>query len=76
MLHPFMALNEVAMAKGSSGRIVIEMDPALKRQLYSVLDKDGSTLKNWFIERAENYVSESVQPRLAFADDLEKELTK
>ena len=76
MLHAFTALNEVAMAKGSSGRIVIEMDPALKRQLYSVLDKDGSTLKNWFIERAENYVSESIQPRLAFADDLEKELTK
>ena len=76
MLHPFMALNEVAMAKGSSGRIVIEMDPVLKRQLYSLLDKDGSTLKNWFIERAENYVSESIQPRLAFADDLEKELTK
>ena len=36
------------MAKGESGRIVIEVDPHLKRQLYSALASDGSTLKAWF----------------------------
>jgi len=55
---------KIVMAKGQSGRVVIELDPDLKRDLYSILDKDGLTLKNWFIGQAELYVSESVQPTL------------
>ena len=45
------------MSKGDSGRIVIEIEPDLKRRLYSKLAMDGSTLKDWFIQCAENYAS-------------------
>jgi len=44
------------MSKGDSGRIVIEIEPMLKRQLYSTLAMDSSTLKDWFIQCAESYV--------------------
>lgn len=38
------------MARGESGRIVIEVSLELKRQLYSVLVIEGQALKDWFIE--------------------------
>jgi hypothetical protein len=47
------------MARGPSGRIVIEMDPALKRDLHSVLAAQGSSLKDWFIERAKEHIAKS-----------------
>ncbi|AKA82872.1 hypothetical protein PUP72_25410 [Pseudomonas synxantha] len=53
------------MAKGNSGRVVIEIDPDFKRSLYSVLAADGVTLKHWFIEAAEKHVTE----RNAFVSD-------
>lgn len=46
------------MAKGNSGRVVIEIDPDFKRSLYSVLAADGLTLKHWFIQAAEKHVTE------------------
>lgn len=46
------------MAKGSSGRIVIEVDPEFKRDLYSILAADGETLKDWFIRAAEKHIKE------------------
>ena len=52
------------MAKGESGRIVIEIDPQLKRQLYSALASDGSTLKAWFVNAASTYLEEREQPWL------------
>ena len=52
------------MARGESGRIVIEVDPVLKRRLYASLAAEGSTLKDWFIENVERYVDESAQPSL------------
>lgn len=60
MLH----LSGRYMAKGQSGRVVIELDPLLKRQLYSALASDGSTLKAWFIMAAEKYLSDRQQPSL------------
>lgn len=45
------------MAKGQSGRIVVEVDPALKRALYGALAVDESTLKEWFIEQAKKYLN-------------------
>ena len=45
------------MSIGSSGRIVIEIDPDLKRQLYSVLVQDGMSLKSWFLNEANLYLS-------------------
>lgn len=45
------------MAKGHSGRVVIEVDPALKRALYGALATNDSTLKEWFIGQANKYLS-------------------
>jgi hypothetical protein len=52
------------MPKGESGRIVIEVDPNLKRKLYSALAGDNSTLKGWFLGAAESYIAEHEQPSL------------
>lgn len=70
MLHRLISGN-VTMPVGESGRIVIEVDTRLKRDLYSVLDRDGLTLKEWFIGRASHYVEDAVQPSLAFAAEKE-----
>lgn len=53
------------MAKGASGRVVIEVDPALKGELYATLGRDGLTLKDWFVQRANKYVADRVQLSLA-----------
>ena len=52
------------MARGESGRIVIEVDPALKRELYAALAISGSTLKDWFVRSAEDYCTSGVQGSL------------
>lgn len=46
------------MAKGSSGRIVIEVEVELKNRLYSALSAQGMTLKDWFIKSAEEHMLE------------------
>lgn len=46
------------MAKGDSGRIVLEVDPNLKKTLYSLLVLEQKTLKDWFIEQAEQYIAD------------------
>jgi hypothetical protein len=45
------------MSRGSSGRIVVEVELALKKRLYAALSLDGATLKDWFRERAEAYLA-------------------
>jgi len=52
------------MSKGDSGRIVIEIDPNLKRKLYSALARDNSTMKDWFLGAATSYIAEHEQPSL------------
>lgn len=47
------------MAKGDSGRVVVELEPLQKRRLYSALAIENKTLKDWMIERVEQYLSES-----------------
>lgn len=44
------------MSIGNSGRVVIEMDPNLKRELYASLTRDGITLKDWFLQEAALYL--------------------
>ena len=56
------------MPVSDSGRVLIEIDPDLKRDLYSALDREGLTLKQWFTRRVSQYVADSVQPGLALAD--------
>ncbi|TEW56576.1 hypothetical protein E2R68_00640 [Psychromonas sp. RZ22] len=46
------------MAKGESGRIVLEVDPELKKTLYSILAMEQQTLKDWFIDKAQNHIDE------------------
>jgi hypothetical protein len=53
-----------AMAIGDSGRIVLEVEPLLKRRLYSALQLERKSLKDWFIARAEEYVQAQQQPGL------------
>jgi len=52
------------MAVGSSGRIVIEIDPELKQELYSALSENGVNLKQWFLENAHQFLDERLQPTL------------
>jgi len=52
------------MAIGGSGRIVLEVEPILKRRLYSALQLEHTSLKDWFIARAEEYVQAQQQPGL------------
>lgn len=52
------------MARGKSGRIVIEVEPHLKNELYESLAKSRKTLKDWFVTAAEDYCEEIRQPVL------------
>lgn len=42
------------MAIGKSHRIVIEVDPAFKEQIYEALRMKGLTLKDWFTQEVKN----------------------
>ncbi len=44
------------MSIGNSGRIVIEVEPEIKRQLYSALAREGKTLKDWFLLHVDQYL--------------------
>jgi hypothetical protein len=61
------------MSIGSSGRIVIEVEPILKRELHSALRKDGQTLKDWFVLQAEHYLQEGPQMNIFDALPSEKQ---
>lgn len=52
------------MARGESGRIVIEVNPEQKRRLYAALALSGSTLKDWFLKNASDFCEDSNQPSL------------
>jgi len=61
------------MARGSSGRIIIEIDPDFKQELYDALQKDNLTLKKWFLKNADKYLKHRGQLNLLLPDD---ELTR
>lgn len=52
------------MPRGNSGRIVIEVGPETKKELYAALDLSGLTLKDWFLTRAKDFCTEATQPSL------------
>ena len=52
------------MARGKSGRVVLEIDPDLKRQLYSSLENNQQTMKEWFVKEAETFIYGQRQPSL------------
>ena len=45
-----------AMARGKSGRIVLEVGVHLKNAIHDRLSEEGVTLKDWFIEKAVEYL--------------------
>ncbi len=51
------------MAKGNSGRIVIEIDPELKQELYEALGVKELNLKQWFLSHVNQLLAER-QPSL------------
>lgn len=53
-----------AMSRGPSGRIVVEIEPQLKRGLYAELARNGLTLKDWLVIQAQRFIAESTQPSL------------
>jgi hypothetical protein len=59
MLHYMHYIT--SMARGESGRIVIEVEPEMKRRLYATLALSGSTLKDWFVKSAADFCAEAGQ---------------
>ena len=55
------------MAIGKSGKVLIEIRPDLKQQLYVALQRDGLTMKDWFLQNARNYLASHRQPELVFS---------
>jgi methylase of polypeptide subunit release factors len=60
------------MSIGTSGRVVIEIEPDLKQELHAALRQDGLNLKSWFLENAHNFLSERGQLSLALDDQQEE----
>ncbi len=56
------------MARGDSGRIVVEVEPDLKDRLYVELAKQRLTLKAWFVAAVDEFLQTSSQPSLFAAE--------
>jgi len=54
------------MPQGTSGRVVIDLDPEFKEKLYSVLKDNGLSMKEWFLTQASQYCDNQLQPQLDF----------
>lgn len=59
------------MARGSSGRVVLVVEPELKRELYVELTRRDLTLKAWFIDQATRFIETSRQPSLFSNEDID-----
>ena len=61
------------MSIGKSGRIVIEIEPDLKRELHAALKKEGVNLKAWFLESATEFLAERGQLKLSLEVNEERQ---
>lgn len=52
------------MSIGSSGRVVIEIEPEMKQALHTALKNNGSNLKEWFVQQAEEFLRENGRQQL------------
>lgn len=57
------------MPKGSSGRIVIDVDPHFKTEIYTALAARDCTMKEWFQNHAKRLCEEHHQPTLSLVAD-------
>lgn len=64
-----------AMAHGTSGRIVIDLDPAFKQELYATLRQKGLSMREWFLSEAHRLCDEHSQPTLSFPVPDPKRIT-
>lgn len=48
------------MARGDSGKIVLEIEPADKEKLYFAVKRDGLTMKEWFLQQMATYLDRSI----------------
>ena len=68
MLHKLCYITSIEwylnMAKGSSGRLVIEIDPNLKQELYQALGDEGLNLKQWFLGNVAEFLGSRTQLEL------------
>lgn len=60
------------MAKGSSGRLVIEIDPSIKKELYERLGEKGLNMREWFLINANAYLKQNKQNSLLIGADSQK----
>lgn len=64
------------MARGTSGRIVIEIDPQTKQELYDQLEKENSNLKAWFLAHVEGFLKGRQQFSLGFTNPTPPSVVK
>jgi len=76
MLHNINYLGVYIVPRGTSGRIVIEIDPALKDDLYETLQKEGINLKSWFLDNVKDYLSDRSQLKLSLVETTEQSMHK
>src|SRR2546428_11717239 len=75
LLTCYMAmLYYIHMARGDSGRIVLEINPSDKEELYSALIQEKMTLKDWFLKQAANYLQHRSQMKLFEATTISESL--
>ena len=60
------------MAKGSSGRLVIEIDPSIKKELYEKLGEKGLNMREWFLINANAYLKQKKPKSLLIGADSQK----
>ena len=57
------------MPVGRSARVVVELEPEVKRRMYAQLAREGRTMKDWFRERVDRYLTgQDSQTRLPLAE--------
>lgn len=56
------------MAHGTSGRVVIDLDPTFKQELYYTLKQKGMNMRAWFLAEAQKLCDEHKHPPLAISD--------
>ena len=61
------------MARGTSGRVVVEIAPEIKRELHARLAREGRTLKEWFLGQANSYLAKYEPIKLEQTKGLDDE---